>query len=274
MSTPPPRIYCLLAIAAPVVVVFRRGPTEWSHVGLWDLAANRYESGGWLQGRIFPRRSDVSPDGQWLCYFAHNPKARWQHGEAYIAVSKLPWLTALHAFATLGTWTRGYYFTADGSCDDDLDAQMPIAYGLRAIPIEQFANERRRGWQAALDSPPRSAGGPWDEHRNARLRKPQPGGDHCLHLASRGRAGGEFGIAQAVGGLRVQYSLQAAGELMPLTDVQWADWDSHGRLLVATRDGRLQVRELSPSTLVTFEVDLSTLTPAQRQRSPAWAQRW
>jgi hypothetical protein len=28
-----------------------------------------------------------------------------------VAISKPPWLTALHAFATCGTWTRGYFFT-------------------------------------------------------------------------------------------------------------------------------------------------------------------
>lgn len=261
-------------MAAPIVAVFRRGPSAWSHVGRWDLAQNHYESGGWLRGRIFPRRSDVSPDGQWLCYFAYNPKARWQYGEAYVAVSKLPWLTALHAFATCGTWTRGYYFTIDGSCDNAEDARMPIMYGLRATPMEQFANERRRGWLEAPDSLPRSAGGPWDENRNAHLYKPQPNGDRCLHLTSLGHAGGEFGVHQAIDGLRMQYHLERAGE-STLLEVQWADWDPQGRLLVATRDGKLQTRELhSSGVVVTFEVDLSALTPDRRQRSPTWAQQW
>ena len=154
-----PRIYCIPATAAPVVAVFRRGPTQWSHLGCWDLAQGHYQPGGWLWGRIFPRRSDLSPDGQWLCYFAHKPTATWKHGEAYIAVSKLPWLTALHAFGTCGTWTRGYYFTEDGGCDRPDDAKLPIPYGLRAIPIIQFANERRRGWEEIPESPPTASPG-------------------------------------------------------------------------------------------------------------------
>ena len=114
----PPRIYCIPATAAPIVAVFRRGPTNWSHVGRWDVEERRYEPGAWLGGRIFPRRSDLSPDGRFLCYFAHKPSATWEHGEAYVALSKLPWLTALHAFRTCGTWTRGYYFTEAEDCEN------------------------------------------------------------------------------------------------------------------------------------------------------------
>ena len=119
----------------------------------------RYEPGAWLGGRIFPRRSDLSPDGRFLCYFAHKPSATWEHGEAYVALSKLPWLTALHAFSTCGTWTRGYYFTEDEDCENPEDAKLPIPYGLRSIPVVQFANERRRGWEEATDSPQRDPDG-------------------------------------------------------------------------------------------------------------------
>ncbi|PSN17727.1 hypothetical protein C7271_16220 [filamentous cyanobacterium CCP5] len=276
MKPTPPRIYCLPATEAPVVAVFRRGPSQWTHVGRWDLAENRYEPGGWLRGRIFPRRSDLSPDGRWLCYFAHNPKARWDHGDAYVAVSKLPWLTALYAFATCGTWTRGYYFTADGSHAPPGDADMLIPYGLKPIPVRQFANELRRGWAEAPDSPPRSAGGPWDEKRNARLEKPQPGDDRLLRVESLGWAGGEFGVDQAVDGLRVLYSLESNGQLERLEDLQWADWDAQGQLLVATRSGKLQRRQLEAhgaTDQITFEADLSQLQPGPTA-APDWAQRW
>ncbi|MBD1872664.1 hypothetical protein H6F75_04155 [Nodosilinea sp. FACHB-131] len=274
MPSSPPRIYCLPATDAPVVAVFRRGPSQWAHVGRWDLAQNCYEPGGWLRGRIFPRRSDISPDGRWLCYFAHNPKARWEYGEAYVAVSKLPWLTALHAFATCGTWTRGYYFTTGGSHENSKATTLPIPYDLTFIPVEQFANERRRGWLEAPDSPPRSAGGPWDENRNARLQKPQPGGRYLLRLESLGRAGGEFGVDQAVDGLRVVYALESEQDIAILNDVQWADWAAQGQLLVATRSGKLQVRELQKRSFkVIFEADLSALQP-EPMEAPDWAQRW
>jgi hypothetical protein len=270
----PPRIYCIPATKASIVAVFRRGPTSWSHVGRWHVDERQYESGAWLGGRIFPRRSDLSPDGRFLCYFAHKPSSAWEHGEAYVAVSKLPWLTALHAFRTCGTWTRGYYFTEDEGHEHPEDAKLPIPYGLRSIPVVQFANERRRGWQEASDSPQRDPGDAWDERRNARLQKRQPGGDRMLCVESLGWAGGEFGAGQAVGGLRVGYWLEANREIQPLSEVQWADWTREGELLVATRSGKLQIRHLDRrESEVLFEEDLSLAEP-DPVPAPAWATQW
>jgi hypothetical protein len=270
----PPRIYCIPATTAPIVAVFRRGPTNWSKVGRWNLGERRYEPGAWLAGRIFPRRSDLSPDGRFLCYFAHKPGATWEHGEAYVALSKLPWLTALHAFRTCGTWTRGYYFTEDEDCESPEDAKLPIPYGLRSIPVVQFANERRRGWQEAADSPQRDAGDVWDQRRNARIQKRQPGGERLLSVESLGWAGGEFGVAQAVDGLRVSYSLETGGDIQLLDQVQWADWDRDGDLLVATRSGKLQVWHLDGSgSDVLFEEDLALAEPNPGP-APEWAGQW
>ena len=270
----PPRIYCIPATEAPVVAVLRRGPSRWSHVGRWDLAAGRYEPGAWLGGRIFPRRSDLSPDGRLLCYFAHKPGATWEQGEAYVALSRLPWLTALHAFGTCGTWTRGYHFTSDGRHDDPGRLPLPIPYGLRSTPVVQFASERRRGWEEAPDSPRRDPRDTWDERRNARMLKRQPGGDGLLGVESVGWAGGEFGADQAVDGLRVRYWLGVDGRLEPVDDLQWADWDRDGRLLAATRSGKLQIRTIGQEAHeIVFEEDLSVLEPNPIP-APAWAERW
>jgi hypothetical protein len=279
----PPRLYCIPATEAPVVAVFRRGPTDWAHVGRWDLAALRYEPGAWLRGRIFPRRSDLSPDGQYLSYFAHKPGADWEHGDAYVAISKLPWLTALHAFGTCGTWTRGYHFVEPGETagDETAETELPIPFALHSTPIAQFACERRRGWEESLDSPARVADDVWDERRNARLEKRQPGGDGVLHVESLGWAGGEF-ARQAVDGLRVRYSLESDGALVLLDELQWADWHTDGRLLVATHDGRLQVRSVGPrgakgggasGGAIDFDEDLGGRAPDPAP-APDWATSW
>lgn len=269
----PPRLYCIPASEAPIVAVFRRGPSLWSHVGSWDLRSGAYESGAWLRGRIFPRRSDLSPDGRYLSYFAHKPTADWEHGEAYVAISKLPWLTALHAFATCGTWTRGYYFSADADGERPNDVKLPIPYSLRSIPVVQFANERRRGWHEAPDSPARHPEDHWDERRNARMRKAQPNGAHTLCVESLGWAGGEFTAAQAVDGLSVRYSLESSDDCTILDDLQWADWSADGLLLAATRSGRLQVRDLGAKSQLVFDHDLAALEP-NPQPAPEHATSW
>ncbi len=273
-KTVPPRLYCIPAAHAEVVAVFRRGPTNWCHVGRWDLANGRYEPGAWIAARLFPRRSDLSPDGRYLCYFAHQPGATWEHGEAYVAVLKLPWLTALHAFPTCGTWTRGYRFAEGLELSADDETALPIPYRLNAIPLIQFANERRRGWSEAADSPDRIPGDTWDQRRNAILEKRQPGGDRLLRVESVGHAGGEFGVDQAVDGLRVLYWLESSDGLEPLDDIQWADWDRNGRLLAATRSAHLQVLKLGDDgPELFFDEDLSVYEP-QPSPTPAWAREW
>ena len=227
-----------------------------------------------MEGRLFPRRSDLSPDGRLLCYFAHKPGATRKHGEAYVAISKLPWLTALHAFATCGTWTRGYYFTGDGGRDDPGEEKLPIPYRLRSLPVVQFANERHRGWEEAPDSPARDPKDVWDQDRNARMRKRQPGGKRVLCVERLGRGGGEYGVDQAVDGMRIRYSMESDGDLELLDDLQWADWDREGKLLVATRSGTLQIRDLDGDRPgIVFVEDLSVLEPNPTP-APPWARRW
>lgn len=274
MTNAAPRIYCIRATAAPVVAVFRRGPSQWSHVGRWDLARGRYEPGAWVRARIFPRRCDVSPDGRLLCTFVHQPRATWEHGETYVALSRLPWVKALRAFGTCGTYDRGCYFTANGSNDDPQHNKLPMRYGLRAIPVGQFANERRQGWEEAPDSPARDPADTWDQRRNARMQRRQPQGKRLLRVESLGSAGGELGGDLAVDGLRVRYSLESGEHNEILDDVQWADWDNGGRLLLATRDGRLQIRMLRAEASETvFEEHLAQLIPEPRP-APGWAGCW
>ena len=69
MTPAAPRIYALVAANAPTAIVFRRGPSDWWHLGRWDLETGGFESGAWLRGRLYPRRCDLSPDGALLLAF-------------------------------------------------------------------------------------------------------------------------------------------------------------------------------------------------------------
>lgn len=105
------------------------------------------------------------------------------------------------------------------------------------------------------------------------MRKPQPSGPLTLCVESLGWAGGEFGAAQAVDGLRIRYSLESPGDITILDDLQWADWDADGRLLAATRSGRLQIRDLNAQGQLVFDQDLAAIEP-NPQPAPDHAQRW
>jgi hypothetical protein len=70
----------------------------------------------------------------------------------------------------------------------------------------------------------------------------------------------------------VEYAIVEGRRTRPLVDAQWADWAPDGRLLLATREGRLQIRDGNGET-VTFDVDLAALAPTPSP-PPAEASVW
>ena len=259
------------------MAVLRRGPTEWSHVGRWDVARGVYEPGAWIRANLYPERCDLSPDGRWLCYFTLKMPGRWKAGSTYVAISRLPWLAALAAWGTCGTWTRGAHFVDDPSVwgvgDPDEGDAGPCRrkFGLAVTRPASFAVERRRGWTETPDTPPRAAGDMWDERRTLiTMEKPQPKRDGQVRLRVRGR----FAAFRDGRSKDVSYEVVAGDQLNALDDAQWADWDADGRLLVATRDGRLQIRELSTSgSRVVSEANPAAETPHPKA-PPTEALRW
>jgi hypothetical protein len=266
-----PRLFGIPARDGHVVAVLRRGPSGWSHVGRWDVDTLTYESGAWLHGTLYPQRCDVSPDGRWLCYFALKAGGTWSAGSTYLAVSRLPWLTALAAWGTDGTWTRGLHFVDDRESwpveapDEGDAAPLRERHGLAYTRPASFAVERRNGWTETDGTPPQGAKDVWDEKRAERIvmQRSSPRDGRMLTVR-----GGQAAFRSGPAGWwqRALYALDDE----PLEDVQWADWSADGRLLVATVDGRLQVRD---GSAVSGEVDLAALTP-DPQPPPPLATRW
>jgi hypothetical protein len=267
-----PRLFGIPAREAPVVAVLRRGPSDWVQVGHWDLATMTYESGSWLHGTIYPQRCDVSPDGRYLSYLALVGHAEWSAGTTYVAVSRLPWLTALAAWGTDGTWSRGAHFAPVGTWElgdpDEGDvAPLRARHGMAVSAAETFAVERRTGWSEAPGTPTRSPHDVWDETRaeDVVMAKASPRDRSVLTV--RGGQGAFRGLPS-----HFQPVLYAAGDEV-LVGVQWADWAPDGRLLVATEDGRLQVRSRPGDGDADWELDLAGLTP-DPQPPPPEATRW
>lgn len=65
------RIYFLPALSAPNVVVIRRKPSKCYHIMLWNTETDELQHGAWFWGKIYPERSDISPDGRRLVFFAY-----------------------------------------------------------------------------------------------------------------------------------------------------------------------------------------------------------
>ena len=277
---PPPRLFGIPAARAPIVAVFRRGPSDWSHVGRWDVASGVYDPGAWIRGTLYPQRCDLSPDGRWLSYFALKASARWAVGGTYVAVSRLPWLTALAAWATCGTWTRGYHFVEDrgvwsvGAPSAGDVGTLRRRFGMTWIPAVTFAVERRRGWTETAGTPARSPHDAWDEQRSLHvtMEKRQPASSVDVRLTVRGHYAA-FRSSLPHEAKDIEYAIVARGRRRPLDDAQWADWTAEGRLLIATRAGRLQIREGASFDRITFDVDLAAMSPTPLP-PPAAASAW
>jgi hypothetical protein len=106
------RLHVLFASAAPWAVVIRRGPSKSVCSILWDRRTDTFELGQWLRGRIYERRSDLSPDGRHLIYFAMNGRWTAETKGSWTAISRAPWLKATALFGKGDCWNGGGLFTS------------------------------------------------------------------------------------------------------------------------------------------------------------------
>ena len=127
-----PNLFCILARESSNAVVFRRGPSKHVQLLLWDRDCDRIESGQWLKGRIYERRADLSPSGNYLIYFAANHKPPMY---SWTAISKPPYLFALSLWENGSTVGGGGLFvdefqiSINGPCQSiQEEAPLPKRY--------------------------------------------------------------------------------------------------------------------------------------------------
>lgn len=106
----PARAHILMARDAPVGIVIRRGPSKKVCTVMWDRRKDQFEVGQWLNGRIYERRSDISPDGKYLIYFAMNGRWDSETTGSWTAISRAPYLKAIALFPKGDCWNGGGLF--------------------------------------------------------------------------------------------------------------------------------------------------------------------
>lgn len=119
----PARLHVLLARDARTGVVIRRGPSKTVCTIGWDRETDRFRVGQWLRGRIYERRSDLSPDGRHLVYFAYNGKPDTDTNGSWTAISRAPYLKAV------GLWGKGDAWHGGGLFVDDRTVWLNHGYG-------------------------------------------------------------------------------------------------------------------------------------------------
>ena len=251
MSTPPScRLSVLLARAAPVGVIFRRGPAKWVQIIQWDTATNTFTPGQWFHGKIDAERSDLSPDGSKLLYFAIKLNGRTisdpEYGTSWTAISRPPYLTALALWPTGYAW--GWTYNGGGLFLSNTEIWLDLSEDAEAHPNHtpqglavrnrkenpyggrELAEDKRRardGWERIQEWQTEDVPGIGPVTLTPRIdRKQSPHRPQALILTTN----------TADYKRREAYAVEdGTGAQKPLTGVDWADWDHRGRLVFAQK---------------------------------------
>lgn len=249
----PPRIHVLLARNAPVAVVIRRGPSKHVVAVRWDRRHDSFRLGQWFKGRIYERRSDISPDGRYAIYFAMNGKWNSESRGSWTAISRVPYLKAIvflpkgDCWHGGGLWTgESTYWLNDGYGHTIARDTDEVRRDTQYRPTENYGGEcpgvyfhrlLRDGWKRGDQSNnedvgimptfEKSLGKGWVLRKIAHAEAPAPIGKSCCWD---------------------EHELVGPGnkEIVRCPDWEWADldgerlvWAAHGKLCAAAihRDG-------------------------------------
>lgn len=162
MPSFPPRLHVLLAKHGETGIILRRGPSKSICSIAWNRRRDTFSVGQWLRGRIYERRSDLSPDGKYLIYFAMNGRTRSETGGSWTAISHAPYLKAIVLLGKGDCWHGGGLFTGprtywlnDGYGHRVLSQSSEVRRDLEYRPAANYGGEcphvyynrlQRDGW--------------------------------------------------------------------------------------------------------------------------------
>lgn len=109
----PARLHLLIPRNSNNGIVIRRGPSKQVCILNWDRIKNKFTVSQWLKGRIYERRSDISPSGKYWIYFAMNGKWQSEAKGSWTAIARVPWLKAIELLAKGDCWHGGDLFLDD-----------------------------------------------------------------------------------------------------------------------------------------------------------------
>jgi hypothetical protein len=204
----PARLHVLLARDKPLGVVIRRGPSTEVCTLLWDLRSDEFEMGQWVNARLYPMRSDLSPDGRYLIYFALNGRWKSETRGSYTAISRAPFLKAVTLYAKGDAWGGGGLWTgpktfwlnhrnpkekplrSTGEVRPDFAVEKPG--GVYECPYVYYERLERDGWSVAGDREDGGVIGTFEKAAGAwTLRKTLffSDGYRCRHALIHGDSG-------------------------------------------------------------------------------------
>ena len=277
------RLFVLLARQAHVGVVIRHGPSRWWRLTLWDTRRDRFTAGQWFHGSLYPRKCDLSPDGQLFSYFAgkHHRSARERgYDSTWVAVSRPPYFTALALWPVGDTYGGHTMFMDDTTFHTG--TLKPHHPGHPPGPLRHVVHSylvlddpflwkfpwEHDGWRP-IRLPDDTRKTNYFDPRLAAWRKTAD--NRCLERTVWSRGHEAFPSARPS-----RYTIlkrDGATELARF-EAQWADFDQRGRLL-ASAGGRLLEGEFNRRHGLRWRqfADFQHEKP-ERMEAPIWACHW
>lgn len=303
------RIYALIAREGRRAVIIRRGPSKTARLLTWNLKSDRIVPGQWLKKRVYERRSDLSPDGRKLIYFAADWRAPYG---TFTAISTPPYFSALALWPKGDAWGGGGHFR-------DADTVLLNHRPERYQGCEEFTLADGFQLPPRIKIEPLGTGSGWGEDDPVRFWRMQRDGWQLVQEGSHARwqgFGGRFAferrrpeiveiplrdrrgrIAYAVrmtlpayGDRHGRWNVELASIVCPrwhgrpdilrdLGRVDWVDLDHNGDVLWAW-DGliwRLKLNSADPASDIDrapkLVADLNGMA-FEAMETPAKAMRW
>lgn len=226
----PARLHVLIARESKQAIVIRRGPSKSTCVLAWDRSKNTFVVSQWLRGRIYERRSDISPSGMHWIYFAMNGKWDSEVKGAWTAVSRTPWLKAVSLYAKGDCWNGGGLFLDekefwlnDGFGHEQLIYSSEVKRNDSYSPSAQYGGEclhvyynrlQRDGWVLKA----RNEKGKWNSETV--FEKDLPNKWVLRKICHE-----QVGSPKGKGCYWDEHELENVHEeLLPMANWEWAEW--------------------------------------------------
>ncbi|MBA3874896.1 MAG: hypothetical protein H0X30_37695 [Anaerolineae bacterium] len=290
---PPARLFVLLAREAPVGVILRHGPTDWVQMIKWHTDTDKFEEGQWLHAKVFDRRCDLSPDGQFvICFVARINRRTLADKEftySWTTLSRPPYFTAL------ALWPKGDSYNGGGLFETsniiwlnhhnnvphpNFQPQnftiIPRKFGHGEDEPIYDKNLEWNGWtlqrEGEYKANESSVNAPTDPQKTTLWDKKSSKAGMRLSMEYLGyfvntRPGTPSRFGYHIHDIPNYHIIH-----LPL-EVSWADFDQQGRLVLA-KEGKLFSGTLENDELQLTELADFNPNKPKPQPAPDWAQKW
>jgi len=276
------RLFPIFAREKSVCVIFRRGPSKWTQLILWNTETDEITNGQWFKGRIYERRCDLSPDGTKLIYFAQKINSKTinddEYTYAWTAISKPPYLTALALWAKGDCWHGGGLFHTNYTVflnhKPEIAKPHPnhLPNGLKIIPNSAACGEDDPIYSQRLDRDGWNVVQEWKvnyEGSNKFYVTHQPEIREKINKNSNKI----IQMERSLNELNYEEKFVVKNKTNSLSINEkgaWADFDQYGRVTVF-KEGKLFVEQ---NDLELIELANFNINKPEILESPEWAKHW